>query len=170
MLAGERAEKAALIATLTDIVPRLDQLTKRVEDIARTPLPPLAMAGSVTAVSKQQDCRRWRRRALVRRSCRRLFPNEQGRADLDPDQGQLRQSDPPAAASAPRRNCAANDSGPPAVTEPACSAGFSLPPYSGGIVDEFDHSGIAGAVEAGSGGAGRCARQVDLDRDRPRRL
>jgi phage head maturation protease len=55
MLAAERAEKAALIAVLTDIVPRLDQLTKRVEDIARTPLPPLAMAGSVTAVSKQQD-------------------------------------------------------------------------------------------------------------------
>ena len=55
MLAGERSEKAALIATLTDIVPRLDQLTKRVEDIARTPLPPLAMARSVTAVSKQQD-------------------------------------------------------------------------------------------------------------------
>jgi hypothetical protein len=55
MLAGERAEKAALIATLTDIVPRLDQLTKRVEDIARTPLPPLAIARSVTAISKQQD-------------------------------------------------------------------------------------------------------------------
>jgi phage head maturation protease len=55
MLAGERAEKAALIATLTDIVPRLDQLTKRVEDIARTPLPPLAMTKSVTAISKQQD-------------------------------------------------------------------------------------------------------------------
>jgi phage head maturation protease len=55
MLAGERAEKAALIATLTDIMPRLDQLTKRVEDIARTPLPPLAMTKSVTALSKQQD-------------------------------------------------------------------------------------------------------------------
>ncbi len=55
MLAGERAEKAALIATLTDIVPRLDQLTKRVEDIARTPLPPLAVAKNVTAISKQQD-------------------------------------------------------------------------------------------------------------------
>jgi len=55
LLAGERAEKAALIATLTDIVPRLDQLTKRVEDIARTPLPPLAMTRSVTAISKQQD-------------------------------------------------------------------------------------------------------------------
>jgi hypothetical protein len=55
MLAGERAEKAALIATLTDIVPRLDQLRKRVEDIARTPLPPLAIAKSVTAISKQQD-------------------------------------------------------------------------------------------------------------------
>jgi hypothetical protein len=55
MLAGERAEKAVLIATLTDIVPRLDQLTKRVEDIARTPLPALAMSKSVTAISKQQD-------------------------------------------------------------------------------------------------------------------
>jgi hypothetical protein len=55
ILAGERAEKAALIATLTDIVPRLDQLTKRVEDIARTPLPPLAVAKNVTAISKQQD-------------------------------------------------------------------------------------------------------------------
>ena len=55
MLAGERVEKAALIATLTDIVPRLDQLTKRVEDIARTPLPPLAIAKNVTAISKQQD-------------------------------------------------------------------------------------------------------------------
>jgi phage head maturation protease len=55
LLAGERAEKAALIATLTDIVPRLDQLTKRVEDIAQTPLPPLAMTKTVTAISKQQD-------------------------------------------------------------------------------------------------------------------
>jgi phage head maturation protease len=55
ILAGERAEKAALIATLTDIVPRLDQLTKRVEDIARTPLPPLTIAKNVTAISKQQD-------------------------------------------------------------------------------------------------------------------
>jgi phage head maturation protease len=55
MLAGERAEKTALIATLSDIVPRLNELTKRVDDIARTPLPPLAMSKSVTAISKQQD-------------------------------------------------------------------------------------------------------------------
>jgi phage head maturation protease len=55
VLAGERAVKATLIATLTDIVPRLDQLTKRVEEIARTPLPPLTMTKSVTAISKQQD-------------------------------------------------------------------------------------------------------------------
>ncbi|HEY3910385.1 MAG TPA: DUF6582 domain-containing protein [Stellaceae bacterium] len=55
MLAGERAEKAALIATLSEIVPRLDQLSKRVEDIARTPLPPLTVSKSVAAVSKQQD-------------------------------------------------------------------------------------------------------------------
>jgi Putative phage serine protease XkdF len=55
ILAGERAEKAALMATLTEILPRLDQLTKRVEDIARTPLPPLTVAKPVTAISKQQD-------------------------------------------------------------------------------------------------------------------
>ena len=55
MLAGERADKSALMATLGEIVPRLDQLTKRVEDIARTPLPPLAFAKNATAVSKQQD-------------------------------------------------------------------------------------------------------------------
>lgn len=55
MLAGERAEKSALIASLTEIVPRLDQLTKRVEEIARTPLPPLAFAKNVTSIAKQQD-------------------------------------------------------------------------------------------------------------------
>jgi hypothetical protein len=55
MLAAERAEKAALMATLTDIVPRLDQLSKRVEDIARTPLPPLTMSKSVTAIAKHRD-------------------------------------------------------------------------------------------------------------------
>jgi hypothetical protein len=55
LLAGERAEKAALIATLADIVPRLDQLTKRVEDIAQTPLPPLVITKGMTAISKQQD-------------------------------------------------------------------------------------------------------------------
>ncbi len=55
ILAGERAEKAALIATLADIVPRLDQLTKRVEDIACTPLPPVTIAKTVAAVVKRQD-------------------------------------------------------------------------------------------------------------------
>ncbi|MGH7044941.1 MAG: DUF6582 domain-containing protein [Stellaceae bacterium] len=55
LLANERAEKAALIATLTDIVPRLDQLAKRVEDIARTPLPPLTISRNLTAITKQQD-------------------------------------------------------------------------------------------------------------------
>ena len=55
MLAGERAEKSALVATLSEILPRLDRLTKRVEDIATTPLPPLAFAKSAAAVSKQQD-------------------------------------------------------------------------------------------------------------------
>ena len=93
---AERAEKAALIATLTDIVPRLDQLTKRVEDIARTPLPPLTMAQERDRDLQSSRIRRRRRRALVRRSRRGLFPDEQGRADPDPDQGQLRQPDPTA--------------------------------------------------------------------------
>jgi hypothetical protein len=55
ILAGERAEKAVLMAKLTDILPRLDELAKRVEDIAHTPLPPLTVAKTVTAISKQQD-------------------------------------------------------------------------------------------------------------------
>lgn len=54
-LVEERAEKAALLASLADIVPRLDRLAKRVEDIARTPLPPATIARNVTSVSKQQD-------------------------------------------------------------------------------------------------------------------
>ena len=55
VLVGEHAEKAALIATLADIVPRLDQLTKRVEDIAHMPLPPVTMAKNVAAITKRQD-------------------------------------------------------------------------------------------------------------------
>jgi hypothetical protein len=55
VLAGERAEKAALVKALDDIVPLLDRLSKRVDDIARTPLPPLTIARGSVAVSKQED-------------------------------------------------------------------------------------------------------------------
>jgi hypothetical protein len=55
LLAEERGQKASLVATLTDILPKLDQLTKRVEDIAQTPLPPLAVAKNVSSISKHQD-------------------------------------------------------------------------------------------------------------------
>jgi hypothetical protein len=54
-LAGERAEKAALVKVLDQIVPMLERLTKRVDDIARTPLPPLTIAKGTMSVSKQQD-------------------------------------------------------------------------------------------------------------------
>jgi phage head maturation protease len=54
-LVEERAEKAALLASLSDILPRLDRLAKRVEDIARTPLAPVTIARNITSVSKQQD-------------------------------------------------------------------------------------------------------------------
>jgi hypothetical protein len=54
-LAGERAEKAALVKVLDEIVPMLDRLTRRVDDIARTPLPPLTIAKGTVPVSKQQD-------------------------------------------------------------------------------------------------------------------
>src|SRR4029077_3921062 len=55
VLAGERAEKAALVKALDDIVPLLDRLSKRVDEIARTPLPPLTIARGSVAVSKQED-------------------------------------------------------------------------------------------------------------------
>jgi hypothetical protein len=54
-LSEERAEKAALLASLADILPRLDQLARRVEDIARTPLPPATIAKGVASVSKHRD-------------------------------------------------------------------------------------------------------------------
>ena len=51
MLAGERAENKALVKALSDMVPLLDRLSKRIDDIARTPLPPLTIArGSVARV------------------------------------------------------------------------------------------------------------------------
>ena len=55
VLADERAEKAALVKALGNIVPLLDRLSKRVDDIARTPLPPLTIARGSVAVSKQED-------------------------------------------------------------------------------------------------------------------
>jgi hypothetical protein len=55
VLADERAEKATLVKALGEIVPLLDRLSRRVEDIARTPLPPLTIAKGSVSVSKQQD-------------------------------------------------------------------------------------------------------------------
>ena len=54
-LADERAEKAALMTTLADILPRLDQLRKRVEEIAEMPLPPATIAKGTITISKLQD-------------------------------------------------------------------------------------------------------------------
>ena len=54
-LAGEPAEKKMLVEVLGEIVPMLEQLTKRVDDIARTPLPPMTIAKGTISVSKQQD-------------------------------------------------------------------------------------------------------------------
>ena len=55
VLADERAEKTALVKALGEMVPLLDRLSKRVDDIARTPLPPLTIARGSVSVSKQQD-------------------------------------------------------------------------------------------------------------------
>ena len=54
-LATERAEKMALDQVLSEIVPMVERLTQRVDEIARTPLPPLAIANATVSVSKQQD-------------------------------------------------------------------------------------------------------------------
>ena len=51
----ERAEKTALAKVLAELVPMIEKLTKRVDKIARTPLPPLTMAKGTVSVSKQQD-------------------------------------------------------------------------------------------------------------------
>src|SRR5262249_43074786 len=53
VLAGERSEKTVLVKALSDIVPLLDRLSRRVDDIARTPLPPLTIARGSVSVSKQ---------------------------------------------------------------------------------------------------------------------
>jgi hypothetical protein len=54
-LTSERAEKEALGQVLTEIMPMLERLTQRVDEIARTPLPPLTIAKGTVSVSKQQD-------------------------------------------------------------------------------------------------------------------
>jgi hypothetical protein len=51
----EPAEKAALTKVLGEVVPMIERLTKRVDEIARTPLPPLTMAKGTVSISKQQD-------------------------------------------------------------------------------------------------------------------
>lgn len=55
ILAQQRAEKTTLLQTLSEIVPRLDALSKRVDDIARQPLPPKAIARPVVAITKTGD-------------------------------------------------------------------------------------------------------------------
>src|SRR5205085_8663443 len=54
-LQSETASLAASLAKLADdIVPRLDALQRRVDDIARTPLPPLTAARGI-AIAKRDD-------------------------------------------------------------------------------------------------------------------
>src|SRR5580704_1130941 len=54
-LPDELVEKAALAKVLREVVPMIERLTKRVDEIARTPLPPLTMAKGTVSISKQQD-------------------------------------------------------------------------------------------------------------------
>jgi hypothetical protein len=54
-LPDEPAEKAALAKVLGDVMPMIERLAKRVDEIARTPLPPLTMAKGTVSVSKEQD-------------------------------------------------------------------------------------------------------------------
>jgi hypothetical protein len=54
-LTVERTEKMALGKAFGEIMPMLQRLTERVDEIARTPLPPLTIAKGTVSVSKQQD-------------------------------------------------------------------------------------------------------------------
>lgn len=53
--AGRHAEDGALVKAVEKIFPMLEQLSRRIDDIARTPLPPLTIAKSSMAVSKHHD-------------------------------------------------------------------------------------------------------------------
>jgi hypothetical protein len=55
LVAGEPTEEAALLKVLGEIVPMIERLSRRVDEIARTPLPPLTMAKNAASVSKRQD-------------------------------------------------------------------------------------------------------------------
>jgi hypothetical protein len=56
--ASDSASFAAAVAKLADdIVPRLDALQRRVDDIAKTPLPPATAARGLTAIAKHADGR-----------------------------------------------------------------------------------------------------------------
>ena len=52
---GELSESSEVLSMLAEILPTLERLAKRVDDIARTPLPPLTIAKGTVAVSKQHD-------------------------------------------------------------------------------------------------------------------
>ena len=56
---AQQAEAASVAASLAkladDIVPRLDALQRRVEDIANTPLPPLTASRGISAIAKRDD-------------------------------------------------------------------------------------------------------------------
>jgi HK97 family phage prohead protease len=54
-LAKALADNAALRERLDAVVPRVDQLARRVEELAQTPLPPLTLARGATAVAKRED-------------------------------------------------------------------------------------------------------------------
>src|SRR5438270_6248569 len=54
-LPDKRPEETALAKVLGQVVPMIEKLTKRVDEIARTPLPPLTMAKGTVSISKQQD-------------------------------------------------------------------------------------------------------------------
>jgi hypothetical protein len=46
---------ASLAKLADDILPRLDALQRRVEDIAKTPLPPLTASRGLSAIAKRDD-------------------------------------------------------------------------------------------------------------------
>jgi hypothetical protein len=54
-LPNEPTERAALAKVLGEVVPMIERLTRRVDEMARTPLPPLTMAKGTVSISKQQD-------------------------------------------------------------------------------------------------------------------
>src|SRR5205085_72585 len=89
-LPDKRPEETALAKVLGQVVPMIEKLTKRVDEIARTPLPPdhgQRHCFDIEAAGSRKQDGQWRPRAVARNDRRGTRQDEQGRTDANVDKG-----------------------------------------------------------------------------------